>query len=172
MTISNPLNPLAPRPQDALAGHNPHAGAAALPPAVLRPAPDAAQGPYAVQDTARPAGMPAHGAAISDFSAAPFVAGGDALDLRELLRDQPKGLGRDPGALARHLAIDTASSPGSTILRLSRAGAFATRTGDEDERLTLAGIDLRAAMGLGPSAPDTQVIAELLARGKLIADFA
>jgi hypothetical protein len=171
MTISNPLNPLSPHPHDALAVH-PHTGAGALQPSALRPATDAAR-PQAAWEAGRHAGL-AHGPAVSDFSAAMPAAGGDVLDLRELLRDQPKGLGRDPGALARHLAIDTTSSPGSTILRLSRAGAFTpeARAVDAEERLTLAGVDLRAAMGLGPAAPDSQVIAELLARGKLVADFA
>jgi hypothetical protein len=172
MTISNPLNPLAPHPHDVLAVH-PHTGAGALQPAALRPATDAARAPQSVWEAGRHAGL-AHGPAVSDFSAALPAAGGDVLDLRELLREQPKGLGRDPGALARHLAIDTASSPGSTILRLSRAGAFTpeARAADAEERLTLVGIDLRAAMGLGPAAPDSQVIAELIARGKLVAEFA
>jgi hypothetical protein len=175
MTTSNPLHPLAPRPQDALAGRAQGAGGGALQPAAGRPAADLAPArpPESAWTGARPGTLPEHGHTVSDFSAAPLPAGGDAIDLRELLRDQPKGFGRDAGALAKHLAIDTASSPGSTILRLSRGGAFAglSHAEAEDGRVTLAGVDLRAAVGLGPAAPDAQVIAELLARGKLLADF-
>jgi hypothetical protein len=174
MTSPNPLNPLAPRPHDALPGHNPGTGAGTLHPATLRPAPGAEPATDRVPQVvraSRPGALPAYAQAVGDFSAAPLAHGGDALDLRELLRDQPKGIGRDPGALARHLAIDTTSSPGSTLLRLSRAGAFEPegRTAQEEERLVLAGVDLRAAMGFGPATSDAQVIAELLARGKLLA---
>ncbi|MEP6872967.1 MAG: tandem-95 repeat protein [Burkholderiales bacterium] len=110
--------------------------------------------------------------AITDFNAASVSSGGDTLDLRDLLVGA-NHVGTDPGNLAKYLDFDTTSTPGSTVIHVSSTGGFTNGTytaGNEDERITLQGVDLRASFGLAASATDGQLIQELLTRNKLVTD--
>jgi hypothetical protein len=108
---------------------------------------------------------------ITDFDPAARAAGGDVLDLRDLLAGESRAGGT--GNLDRYLDFDTTSTPGSTIIRISSNGGFVGGTYSaiqEDERITLAGVDLRTTLGLGAGSSDSQVIQELLNRNKLVTD--
>ena len=110
---------------------------------------------------------------ITDFSVALPSAGGDLLDLRDLLQGENRVGGT--GNLENYLDFDTTSSAGNTIIHISSSGGFAGgvySAGAEDQRIVLTGVDVRSAatFGLNASATDSQIIAELLNRGKLITD--
>ena len=99
-------------------------------------------------------------------------AGGDSLDLRDLLVGA-NHVGANPGNLQSYIDFDTTSNPGSTVVRISSTGGFAGgnyAAGSEDERITLQGVDLRSALNLGAAATDNQIITELLTRNKLVTD--
>jgi len=111
---------------------------------------------------------------ISDFNVASVAAGGDTLDLRDLLTGA-NHVGTNPGNLDRYIDFDTTSTPGSTIIHVSSTGGFtggAYIAGAENETITLQGVDLRASFGLAAAATDSQVITELLTRNKLVTDGA
>ncbi|TAL19868.1 MAG: tandem-95 repeat protein, partial [Aquabacterium sp.] len=108
---------------------------------------------------------------ITDFDSSSKSAGGDVLDLRDLLSGENTTGGT--GNLQNYLDFDTTSTPGSTIIRISSTGGFASGTyasGNEDQRIVLQGVDLRSAMGLAAASTDNQVIQELINRGKLLTD--
>jgi T1SS-143 domain-containing protein len=108
---------------------------------------------------------------ISDFSAANPSAGGDVLDLRDLLQGDLHGANNAAGNLGNFLDFNV--SGGSTTIRISTSGGFAGGTyaaGAEDQRIVLDGVDIRSALGLVGTAGDDQIIQELLTRGKLITD--
>ncbi len=105
---------------------------------------------------------------IGDFNPASRSAGGDVLDLRDLLQGESLSCGT--GNLTNFLDFDTASLPGSTVLRISSSGGFTQGSYNacaEDQRIVLEGVDLRSSLGLGGQASDTQIIQELLNRNKL-----
>jgi large repetitive protein len=111
---------------------------------------------------------------ITDFNLANPAAGGDLLDLRDLLQGEVKA-GLNPGSLEQFLDFDTTSSAGNTIIRISSNGGFAGGTysaGAEDQRIILQGVDLRSAsaFGLTAAASDNDIIQQLLQRGKLVTD--
>ena len=109
--------------------------------------------------------------AITDFDVAPVAAGGDTLDLRDLLVGASH-VGTNPGNLDHYLDFDT-STAGTTVIRISSTGGFTNgnyAAASEDERITLQGVDLRSAFGLGAGASDNQIIQELLTRSKLVTD--
>ena len=117
------------------------------------------------------AGTPASDA-ITDFNVAPVASGGDTLDLRDLLVGA-NHVGTDPGNLSKYLDFDTTSTPGSTVIHVSSTGGYAGGTyaaASTDETITLQGVDLRSALGLGAAASDNQIITELLTRNKLVTD--
>ncbi|WP_428423956.1 tandem-95 repeat protein [Methylibium sp.] len=117
------------------------------------------------------AGAPARDT-ITDFNVAPVSAGGDSLDLRDLLIGA-NHVGVNPGNLQSYLDFDTSSTPGSTIIHISSSGGFsdgAYAAASEDQRITLQGVDLRSALSLGSAATDNQIIQELLTRSKLVTD--
>ena len=111
---------------------------------------------------------------ITDFNVAAPAAGGDLLDLRDLLQGEAKA-GLSAGTLDKFLDFDTTSSAGNTIIRISSSGGFTGGTysaGAEDQRIILQGVDLRSAgaFGLNASATDNDIIQQLLQRGKLVTD--
>jgi VCBS repeat-containing protein len=119
------------------------------------------------------AGAPAADA-ITDFNVAPVASGGDTLDLRDLLVGA-NHVGTDPGNLEKYLDFDTTSTPGSTVIHVSSTGGYAGgnyTAATTDETITLQGVDLRSALGLGTAATDSQIITELLTRNKLVTDGA
>ena len=113
---------------------------------------------------------------ITDFSVAAPAAGGDLLDLRDLLQGEAKA-GVTAGNLERYLDFDTTSVAGSTIIHVSSTGGFAGgvySAAAEDQRIVLTGVDVRsvAAFGLTSTATDNDIINQLLQRGKLVTDGA
>lgn len=118
---------------------------------------------------------------IHGFDAAARHAGGDVLDLRDLLSGSadvalPGQIEVDK--LLAHLDFDTQSQPGSTVIHVSASGGFQVDaagnsvsggSGDQ-QHIVLANIDLRASLGLDAQASDHQLIAELMQRGKLLVD--
>jgi Ca2+-binding RTX toxin-like protein len=109
---------------------------------------------------------------ISDFDVASVASGGDTIDLRDLLVGA-NHVGTDAGNLTKYLDFDTTTTPGSTTIHVSSAGGFTGgvyTAGNEDQTITLQNVDLRASFGLAASATDTQIINELLTRGKLVTD--
>ena len=104
---------------------------------------------------------------ITDFDVAAKSAGGDILDLRDLLQGEG-------GANNLQNYLDFQVTGGNTVLRISTNGAFAGGTyaaGAEDQRIVFQGVaNLGNSLGLGASATDAQIIQELITRGKLITD--
>ena len=114
---------------------------------------------------------------ITDFNAAAASANGDVLDLRDLLVGEVKGVAStaNPNGTVGNLQnyLDFNVTGGNTEIRVSSTGAFAGGTyaaGNEDERIVLQGVDIRASLGLAANATDAAIIQELLNRGKLTAD--
>ncbi|EHR71078.1 VCBS repeat-containing protein [Burkholderiales bacterium JOSHI_001] len=108
---------------------------------------------------------------ISDFTVATPAAGGDVLNLKDLLIGEHTTGG--VGNLQAYLDFDTTTTAGTTIIRISSTGGFTGGTYNaaaEDQRITLTGTDLRAGLGLAGTATDNQVLQELLNRGKLVTD--
>ena len=95
---------------------------------------------------------------VTDFVNAP---GGDQLDLRDLL------VGENSGNLSNYLHFTTAG--GSTTIQISSTGGFSAgfSGGAVDQVVQLTGVNL-----VGAFTTDTQVINDLLNRGKLITDGA
>ncbi|MEK8047164.1 type I secretion C-terminal target domain-containing protein, partial [Ideonella margarita] len=94
---------------------------------------------------------------ISDFNTAASTAGGDVLDLRDLLQ------GETGATLTKYLHFTT--SGGDTVINISSTGAYgatfdATKT---DQTITLTGVTLTGAT-------DAAIIQDLLNKGKLITD--
>ncbi|MFO1221326.1 MAG: Calx-beta domain-containing protein, partial [Burkholderiaceae bacterium] len=104
------------------------------------------------------AGAPGSPAAdtVADFSNA---AGGDMLDLRDLL------VGESNGNLSDYLHFTTAG--GNTTISISTTGAFSSgfSSGAVDQTITLTGVNL-----VGSFSSDQQIIQDLLQRGKLLTD--
>jgi Ca2+-binding RTX toxin-like protein len=110
---------------------------------------------------------------ITDFDNASRAAGGDVLDLRDLLLGETTGtiLGQDN--LANFLHFE--QSGADTVVHISTTGGFSSDphlvgapssvvTGAEDMRIVLANISL------GGATTDQQVIQQLLSNGKLLTD--
>ncbi len=126
-----------------------------------------------------------HTDTITDFNCAARSAGGDVLDLRDLLQTDHNSTATSGTSgtasvdkLLNFLDFDTHSQPGSTIIHVSASGSFqADATGHSDstgcadqQHIVLANVDLRASLGLDQSANDHQIISELMNRGKLLVD--
>ena len=108
---------------------------------------------------------------ITDFDAAAASAGGDVLDLKDLL----VGEWRTSSAnnLDRYLDFDTTTTPGQTLIRISTTGGFTNGVYDAtkvDQTINLSNLNLRTALSLSATATDAQVIQELLNRNKLLTD--
>jgi Ca2+-binding RTX toxin-like protein len=93
---------------------------------------------------------------ITDFNNA---AGGDVLDLRDLL------VGEHTGNLANYLHFST--SGGNTTISVSSTGAFSGgfSSGAVDQVIQITGVNL-----VGSFTSDAQIAADLLSRGKLVID--
>ncbi|WP_293995527.1 Calx-beta domain-containing protein [Sphaerotilus sp.] len=106
---------------------------------------------------------------ITDFNPSLPSAGGDIIDLRDLLS------GERTTTLENYLEFTFAGSGGAatTTIHVSSTGAFAGgnySAAAEDQTIVLSGVDLRASLGLANTATDTQIISTLLTQGKLIVD--
>ena len=95
---------------------------------------------------------------VTDFNKNALTAGGDILDLRDLLRDEHAGANNTVGNLGSYLTFDKTSQPGSTVLHIKTTGA-----GAEDYTITLQNVQL-------DGATNTEIIQNLLRTGKLIVD--
>ncbi|MDT7524180.1 type I secretion C-terminal target domain-containing protein [Rhodoferax sp. TBRC 17198] len=104
---------------------------------------------------------------ITDFDVTSAKSGGDVLDLRDLLQGEA-------GVSNLQNYLDFNSANGSTVIRISTTGAFTNGTysaAAADQEIVLQGVgNLRTSLGLATNATDTQVIQELINRGKLITD--
>jgi hypothetical protein len=100
---------------------------------------------------------------ITDFDAAPASAGGDVLDLRDLLVGENHDVG--VGNLASYLHFEKSGS--DTIVHVSSAGDFASGYSPTKEVQTviLQGVDLVSTMNT-----DQQIIQDLLTKGKIQTD--
>ncbi len=102
---------------------------------------------------------------ITDFNAAASSAGGDILDLRDLLAGEHSGLGASALNLGSYLHFNDVSA-GSTVIDVTSTGV----AGTVDQQIVLENLDLRSALGLTAAATDAAIISELLTRGKLVVD--
>jgi len=104
---------------------------------------------------------------IKDFSMAAPSAGGDVLDVRDLLQAEHGILN-----LQKFIEFDTATA--NTIIKISPAGTFDGTTAHDDgvetQRIVLENVNVRAALGLTNAATDSQVLAKMLDQGKLLVD--
>jgi Ca2+-binding RTX toxin-like protein len=101
---------------------------------------------------------------IGDFDVANPAAGGDRLDLRDLLQGEHGSAG-DLGNLLNYLHFE--ATGGNTRIQISSSGDFAGgfNAGAVDQTIVLQGVDLTAG-GLS----DLQIIQDLINRGKLVTD--
>jgi hypothetical protein len=103
----------------------------------------------------------------ADFSAVLPSAGGDILDLRDLLVGENHGTGT--GNLLDYLHFEVSGA--NTIVHVSSTGAYGVggfAATKDDQTITLTGVNLPAALGVG--ATDAAIIQDLLTKGKLITD--
>jgi hypothetical protein len=109
-------------------------------------------------------GTPAEDA-VQDFNNAAVAAGGDILDLRDLLQGETN----DAASLTDFLHFSQNGS--DVVVQVSSNGGFAGGfdTGAVDQTITLQGqwADLTASGGL---SSDQQIIQDLLSKGKLVTD--
>ncbi|MEY2876383.1 MAG: hypothetical protein RLZZ373_3754, partial [Pseudomonadota bacterium] len=106
---------------------------------------------------------------ITDFDTRLPSAGGDIIDLRDMLS------GETTGTLENYLEFSFAGSgsAATTTIHVSSTGAFAGGAysgASEDQTIVLSGVDLRTSLGLTNTATDLQIITTLLTQGKLIVD--
>ncbi|KQV83523.1 S-layer family protein [Rhizobacter sp. Root1221] len=103
---------------------------------------------------------------VTDFNNAAASAGGDVLDLRDLLQGETS-VGAASGNLTNYLHFDT--SGGTTTIQISSSGGFSGgyNAGAVDQSITLQNVDLSAA---GAFTTDQQIIQDLLTKSKLVVD--
>ena len=102
---------------------------------------------------------------VTDFNNALPSAGGDVLDLRDLLQGETLA-GGAVGNLTNYMHMTL--SGGNTVIQLSSAGGFASgfNAGAIDQTIVLQGVDLTSA----GTRTDLQIIQDLLTRSKLVVD--
>ncbi|RRS03038.1 type I secretion C-terminal target domain-containing protein, partial [Aquabacterium soli] len=106
---------------------------------------------------------------VKDFNVAAASAGGDVLDLRDLLTGENTTGGA--GNLQNFLDFDT--STGNTVIRISPTGAFSNGTyaaASDHQQIVLEGVNIRTGLGLAANATDAQIITKLIQDGKLLVD--
>jgi len=104
---------------------------------------------------------------ITDFNTASRAAGGDVLDLRDLLVGEYH-VGTDAGNLSNYLHFEHSGSGNSnTLIYISTSGAFSGgfNASSDNQNITLQNVNL-----IGSFTSDQQIIENLLKQGKLIAD--
>ncbi len=96
---------------------------------------------------------------ISDFNAQPASAGGDVLDLRDLL------VGESESTLSDFLHIETQGS--NTVISVSTSGTFGDGfdVGEVNQQIVIEGVDL-----LDGFVDQNALIQDLITNGKLITD--
>jgi VCBS repeat-containing protein len=103
---------------------------------------------------------------VTDFNTAALSAGGDVLDLRDLLQGELNA-GTNVGNLESFLRFETVGS--NTLLHISSTGAYGSggyAAAKDDQTITLQGVDLSNNNSLSSE----QIIQNLLTAGKLITD--
>ncbi|RZS57855.1 tandem-95 repeat protein [Sphaerotilus mobilis] len=95
---------------------------------------------------------------VQGYDVAPASQNGDVLDLRDLL------VGASNDNIGSYL--DFSRIGGDTVLTVNNDGQGAANLS-----ITLQGVDLNAALGLGADATDVQIVASMVAQGKLLADI-
>jgi T1SS-143 domain-containing protein len=106
---------------------------------------------------------------VKDFNVAAASAGGDVLDLRDLLTGENTTGGA--GNLQNYLDFDTSGS--NTVIRISPTGAFSNGTyaaTNDHQQIVLEGVNIRTGLGLAANATDAQIITKLIQDGKLLVD--
>ncbi len=106
---------------------------------------------------------------VKDFNVAAASAGGDVLDLRDLLTGENTTGGA--GNLQNYLDFDTSGS--NTVIRVSPTGAFgngAYNAANDHQQIVLEGVNIRTGLGLAANATDAQIITKLIQDGKLLVD--
>lgn len=106
---------------------------------------------------------------ITDFDTRLPSAGGDIIDLRDLLA------GENTSTLQNYLefTFSGSGSTASTTIHVSANGSFTGGTysaAAEDQAIVLTGVDLRTSLGLDTAATDADIISKMLTQGKLIVD--
>ncbi|RYF72927.1 MAG: type I secretion C-terminal target domain-containing protein, partial [Comamonadaceae bacterium] len=103
------------------------------------------------------------------------TAGGDVLDLRDLLQGEHVGPSNGAGNLADYVHFEI--SGGNTIIHISHTGGFAAdshfvgaayTSGTETQQIVLSGVDLQSLYS--GATTDQQIITQLLNNNKLIVD--
>ena len=104
---------------------------------------------------------------VTDFNNALPSAGGDVLDLRDLLQGETLQ-GGAVGNLTNYMHMTL--SGGNTLIQVSSAGGFSAgfNAGAIDQTIVLQGVDLTGA----GTRSDLQIIQDLLTRSKLVVDGA
>lgn len=108
---------------------------------------------------------------VKDFDAHAPSAGGDVLDLRDLLQGENTVGGT--GNLDHFLHFDT--SGGNTVIQIAPTGDMdptVAGSGTQSQLIVLESVNLRLDLGLSSVATDQQIIAKLLQQGNLLVDHA
>jgi len=104
---------------------------------------------------------------IKDFNVAAPSAGGDVLDLRDLLSNESST------NIQNYLDITTTAT--QTVIRISPTGGFTGGTfaaAADTQEIVLEGVNLRDvnAIGLGATATNKDIVDQLIKQGKLLID--
>lgn len=108
---------------------------------------------------------------LKDFDAHAPSAGGDVLDLRDLLQGENTAGGT--GNLDHYLQFDTTG--GNTVIKVGPTGDFVpgdTASGTASQHIVIEGGHFLTDLGLDTSATNVQIIAKLLQQGNLLVDHA
>lgn len=105
---------------------------------------------------------------IQDFDLQPHAAGGDVLDLRDLLQGEHTDGGT--GNLSQYLHFETTGA--DTLIQISVNGDLVNGHGTINQEILLQGVNLRTDYGLAAGVSDGAVIAKMLADQKLWVDAA